>query len=195
MTMTPALSPDLFTLIQRNDKAAARQLFEAQYGKLAAIALRYAKNQAQAEEILNITFGKCIHSIQHQRSGAISHPEEFLEKEFIAGCVSGIRNIRSEYYVASTVYASEPAPKNYDLFANNELIDFKHVDNDILIRSLQQLVPSQRLTFNLHIIDGYSLDEAATLLESSVQAVKSNLEKARFNLQKNIENCLKSVKI
>lgn len=195
MTMTPVSSPDLFTLIQRNDKSAARQLFEANYGKLAAISQRYSKNQAQAENILNVAFGNCILRIQQHKGAPVSEPGAFLEKEFIAECVEVIKNIRSEYYVASTVYASETAPKNYDLFANNELIDFKHVDNDILVRSLQQLVPSQRLIFNLHVVEGYSLEEAAALLESSVQTVKSNLEKARFNLQKNIENCLKSVKI
>ena len=195
MGMTLASSPELLVLIQRNDPTAARQLFEAYYGKLAAIAQRYSKNHSQAEEMLNVGFANCLAVIRHNRGNTISDPEQFIEKVFISECIHFIKNIRSEYYVASTVYASEAAPKNYDLFADNELIDFKHVDNDILLKSLQQLVPSQRLIFNLHIIEGYSLEEAAAMIESSVQTVKSNLEKARYNLQKNIENCLKSVKI
>jgi DNA-directed RNA polymerase specialized sigma24 family protein len=52
-------------------------------------------------------------------------------------------------------------------------------------------VPSQRLVFNLHVIDNYSLSEASELLDTSEQSVKSNLEKARFNLQKTIEKNLK----
>lgn len=195
MSMTLASSPELLGLIQRNDPSAARQLFEAYYGKLAAIAQRYSKNQSQAEEMLNVGFANCLALIRHHRGTQIGEPDQFMEKAFIGECIHFIKNIRSEYYVASTVYASEAAHKNYDLFADNELIDFKRVDNDILLKSLQQLVPSQRLIFNLHIIEGYSLEEAAALIESSVQTVKSNLEKARFNLQKNIENCLKSVKI
>ncbi len=191
--MTLITSPELMAQLQRNDKNAQKQVFEAYYGRLAAIAQRYSKNAAQAEEVTHSAFNNCLHRLQQQPAG--TDLGQFLEREFVAECVAFIRDIRSEYYVASTVYASEPAPKNYDLFANNELIDFNQVDSEILIKSLQQLVPSQRLIFNLHVIDGYSLDEAAALLEASVQTVKANLEKSRFNLQKNIENSLKSVKI
>ena len=55
-------------------------------------------------------------------------------------------------------------------------------------------MPSQRLVFNLHIADNYSIAEAADLLESGEETVKSNLEKARYNLQKNIEKNLKELK-
>lgn len=192
--MTPDPNFELVSLLQRADKTAKRQLFETYYGKLAAIALRYSKNQTQADEAVNIAFNGCLTKLQHQRPDPSTDLSTFIEKEFIAGCVSFIRGIRSEYYVASTVYASEAPAKNYDLFANNELIDFKNIENDVLIKALQQLVPSQRLIFNLHIIDGYSILDAAVLLESSAETAKSNLEKARFNLQKNVEKSLKSVK-
>lgn len=192
--MSPELNPELVSLLQRNDKQAKRQVFELYYGKLAAIALRYCKSQTQAEEVLNLAFNNCLTKLQHLRSDPSFDLGTFLEKEFIAECVSYIREIRSEYYVASTVYASETTTKSYDLFANNELIDFRKIDNDVLIKSLQQLVPSQRLIFNLHVIDSYSLNNAATLLESSEATAKSNLEKARFNLQKNVEKCLNNAK-
>jgi RNA polymerase sigma-70 factor (ECF subfamily) len=56
------------------------------------------------------------------------------------------------------------------------------------------MVPSQRLIFNLHVIDGYSLTDAAALIESSEATVKSNLEKARYNFQKNLEKSIKQIK-
>lgn len=192
--MNPTSSPELTDLLQRNDPVARKQAFELFYSKFAAVAHRYSKNQNQAEEMLHTGLNNCINKLQHQRQ-PIQDLSAFMEKAFVAECVAFIKNIRSEYYVASTVYASETAPANYDLFANNELIDFNRINNDILIKALQQLVPSQRLIFNLHVIEGYSLEEAAALLESAEQTVKSNLERARFNLQKNIETSLKSVKI
>ena len=85
--------------------------------------------------------------------------------------------------------------KKYDLFDTAEIIDYRQIDNEVLIRGIQQLVPSQRLIFNLHVIEGYSLAEAAAMLESSEGTLKSNLEKARFNLQKNIDKCLKAEKV
>ena len=43
----------------------------------------------------------------------------------------------------------------------------------------------------VNVIDNYSLASVSELLETSEQTVKANLEKARFNLQKAIENNLK----
>lgn len=188
-------SPELISAIQRNDKAAKKEAFDMFYGRLAAIANRYCKSAAQAEEILNTGFNACFHKLQNQRSSQVTDIDAFFEKEFILECIAFIKNIRSEYYVSSTVHMTgETAPKNYNLFENNDLIDFNHLDTEMFVKSLQQMVPSQRLIFNLHVIDGYTLRESAEMLESSEETVKSNLEKARFNFQKNIEKSLKNIK-
>ena len=84
--------------------------------------------------------------------------------------------------------------RNYNLFENTEIIDYNTVDTPVLVKSLQELVPSQRLVFNLYVIDGYDLPIISEMLEASEQTVKSNLEKARFNLQKNIEKNHKLLK-
>jgi DNA-directed RNA polymerase specialized sigma24 family protein len=96
--------------------------------------------------------------------------------------------------VASTVRATDSTTKTYDLFVDNVLTDFKNVDFDILILSLQQLVPSQRLIFNLNVVEEYDLRKSADLLEASEQTAKANLEKARYNLQKNIDKNSKILK-
>ena len=188
-------SPELITAIQKNDKAAKKSAFDSYYGRMAAIASRYCKSQEQAEEILNKGFNACFHKLQHERPSNVPDMDAFFEREFILECIAFVKSIRSEYYVSSTVHATDAATsKNYNLFENNELIDFNHLDTEVLVKSLQQMVPSQRLVFNLHVIDGYSLSEAATLLESSEATTKSNLEKARYNFQKNIEKSLKHIK-
>lgn len=190
--MTLDLTPELVARLRSNDKTARRQLFEACYGKLAAIAQRYARTDNQAEQVLHVAFNSSCNKLLRQVQ--VANPAEFIEKEFVAATVAYLRSLRSEYYVASTVYASDTPAKSYDLFASYELIDFKNIDTNHLIRGLQLLVPSQRLIFNLHVIDGYSVEEAALLLESSTDTAKSNLEKARFNLQKNVEKCLNAAK-
>lgn len=189
------VSSELIELIQRNDKAAKKQVFDLYYGRMAGIASRYAKNQSQAGELLNAGFNHCFHALQNSRQAKISDPNAFFEKEFITSCVAFIKNLRSEYYVASTVYAVEMPTKNYDLFENNDLIDFNQVDTAVVIKALQQLVPAQRMVFNLHVIDGYSLSEIGVILETNEETIKSNLEKARYNLQKNIEHGLKALMI
>ncbi|MDI1354347.1 MAG: sigma-70 family RNA polymerase sigma factor [bacterium] len=193
-------SAELFTLIQGTENSPIREVFENYYGRLIPIANRYAKNQQQAEELFHQSFNACVTKMMHPGSitlkNSTSDLDQFFYKEFILEAIRFIKNIRSEYYVASTVYApGENSTKNYNLFENNDLIDFAEVENDVLIKCLQLLVPSQRLVFNLHVVDGFTLEETANMLESSEGTVKSNLEKARFNLQKNIEKTLKSVKV
>ena len=188
-------SADRILLLQKNDQTARKQLFDEYYGRLAAIANRYCKNPQQAEEVLTIGLNNCFHKLETATDPQNIDLDSFLEKAFIIECISFIRNIRSEYFVSSTVYATDKVAQNYDLFENNnDAIDFNGLDNDILLKALQQLVPAQRLIFNLHVIDGYSLEESAALLEASAPTVKSNLEKARFNMQKNIEKSLKNAK-
>lgn len=175
----------------KNDGNIKKQLFDTYYGKFAAIALRYSKNQEQGTEVFNAAFNKSLQSLQKQKNSANLKIDEFLEGEFIRETVEHIKNIRSEYYVASTVFANSKNSKNYDLFEYRELVDFNSINNEVLIKALQQLVPSQRLVFNLHVIENYTLEDTTLLLEASEQTVKSNLEKARYNLQKNIEKILK----
>ncbi len=185
---------EIIVSITKNDKTAIKEVFEKYYGKMASIALRYCKSQAQANEAINFGFNAFIQKLQQNRNAHTVDIDTTFEPEFIRSCTAFIKGISSEYYVASTVYASGSANKNYDLFESNEFIDFNAIDNDVLIKSLQQLVPSQRLVINLHVIDGYSLEETANIIEASLQTVKSSLEKARYNLQKNVEKCYKTMK-
>jgi RNA polymerase sigma-70 factor, ECF subfamily len=188
-------SAERIILLQKNDQATRKELFEEYYGKLAAIANRYCKSSQQAEDLLTTGLNNCFHKLETVTEPHNINLDSFLEKAFILECINYIRNIRSEYFVSSTVYATNTVAPAFDLFENNnDTIDFNSLDNDILLKALQQLVPAQRLIFNLHVIDGYSLEESAAMLEASAPTVKSNLEKARFNMQKNIEKSLKNTK-
>jgi RNA polymerase sigma-70 factor (ECF subfamily) len=182
---------ELISACLKNDKTAKKQFFETYFSKLSYISLRYSKNAAQSEQVLLQGFAHVLSIIGQFKSRNTLSFDEFVTKEFISFVVKYIKNIRNEYYVASTVKAVEYKEKTYDLFLDSKFIDLKNVDQDVLLKSIQELVPSQRLVFNLHVIDNYSLSEASELLDTSEQSVKSNLEKARFNLQKTIEKNLK----
>jgi RNA polymerase sigma factor (sigma-70 family) len=183
---------EIITGLNKNDAEVKRKLFDQYYGKLSAIALRYSKNDSQAREIFNSAFQSVLHLIPKNKN--ITDQDAFIEKEFVKACAEFVKAIRSEYFVASTVYATERNNNTYDLFEARDIVDFDHVDNDIVVKALQMLVPSQRLIFNLHVLENYDIEESAEILEASLHTVKANLEKARYNLQKNIEKCLKEVR-
>lgn len=183
---------ELISACIKNDKIAKKQFFETYYNKLAYIALRYSKNQTQSEQIVLLGFShlfSVLHQFKHQDKLT---SEEFIKNEFITFIVKHIKNIRNEYYVASTVKAINNNPdKTYDLFLDHKFVDVNSANETVLLKSIQTLVPSQRLVFNLLVIDNFTLTQTSELLDTSEQSIKANLEKARFNLQKIIENNLK----
>lgn len=185
---------ELISACIKHDKVAQKQLFEQNYGVLAAISLRYSKSKAQADDILNKGAGHLFSHLYTYNAQPGKTLQDWLKNEFIAFAVRYIKNVRSEYYVASTIRVTDAKDTSYDLFLDSEVIDYTHVDFDTLVKSLQQLVPAQRLVFNLHVVDGMSFGEISGLLETSEQTIKSNLEKGRYNLQKNIEKNIKALK-
>ncbi len=182
---------ELISACLKNDKTAKKQLFESYCSKLYFIANRYSKNSTQAEQVLLNGFACVFSNLGQFKSQNSITLDEFIKNEFISFVVKYIKGIRNEYYVASTVKAVEQKERTYDLFFDSKFIDVNNADQEVLLKSIQSLVPSQRLIFNLHVIDNYSLDQASELLDSSEQSMKANLEKARFNLQKTIERNLK----
>lgn len=182
---------ELISACIKNDRTAKKLLFEDYFKKLSPIASRYSKNSTQAEQILLYGFASIFSKLNQFKSQNSINLDEFIKREFIFFAVKYIKNIRNEYYVASTVKAVEYKERNYDLFLDSKFIDVNNVNRDILLKSIQSLVPSQRLIFNLHVIDNYSLVQASELLDGSEQSMRANLEKARFNLQKTIEQNLK----
>lgn len=182
---------ELISACLKNDKTAKKQFFETYYGQLSYISLRYSKNAIQAEQVLLNGFSYVFSKLSNFKSQNTITLDEFLKKEFICFTVNYLKNIRNEYYVASTVKAVEYKETSYDLFLDSKFIDLKNVKQEVLLQSIQALVPSQRLIFNLHVIDNFTLAQASELLDTSEQSIKSNLEKARFNLQKTIERNLK----
>ncbi|MFO0321441.1 MAG: RNA polymerase sigma factor [Bacteroidota bacterium] len=185
------LEAELITACIRNDKSARKQFFEMFYGKFSFIALRYCKSQEQADDFILKAFQgvfSALPKFNHQSNFKL---EPFVKFEFIASLINEIKNIRQEYYVASTVRATDKKENSYDLFIDNLSIDLASINKEILIEALHELAPAQRLVFNLLVIDGYSLSLISDLLDSNEQTINSNLEKARFSLQKKIEKNLK----
>jgi RNA polymerase sigma factor (sigma-70 family) len=65
---------------------------------------------------------------------------------------------------------------------NEDAID--KLSYEEIIRAVQELSPGYRTVFNLFVIDGLSHEEIANQLGISVGTSKSNLSKARRQLQK-----------
>ena len=71
-------------------------------------------------------------------------------------------------------------------------VEIEFDDEDITIEYLMSLIqelPNRyRMVFNLYVMDGYSHQEIADMLEISVGTSKSNLARAKMSLKEKIEN-------
>ena len=107
-------SGDLITSIQKKEIRAYKELFDTHFPILFPISLRYSKGSKQAEEIFNYAFSNCVQKLLQQKQAKQLNLQEYFIHEFILECVAFVKSIRSEYYVSSTVNATETSARTYE---------------------------------------------------------------------------------
>ncbi len=170
-------------LSKQNETQAIRMVFETYYNQMHPLSIRLTKNSTQAEEMLYYSFYNSISKLRFQLKSL--NLDEIFKTEFIRASVTFIKSFGKEYFVSSTVDVCRETKDQKDPSAISlHLTDFSKLEPELFLATLRNLVPAQRLVFNLVIIDGYSLEQAAELLECSIEAAKFNLEKAKLNFNK-----------
>lgn len=171
-------------LSKQDEKQAIRLAFETYYIQLSSLSARLAKNTVQSEEMLCYGFYQCILKLRFQLKSL--NLDEIFRAEFIRSCVTYIKGLGKDYFVSSTVDALRDRQTEPTTAVTKHLTDFSKLQPEIFLEALRSLVPAQRLVFNLVLVDGYTLAQAADLLDCSKEAAKFNLEKAQLNFNKRI---------
>lgn len=145
-----------------------------------AICDRYTSKQEDAVEILNDGFLKVFKEIHHYKpayTDVISSFKGWLRKIMVYTAIDRFRKDSKHQIVTqldNVVYQIATI--------NEDAID--RLSYDEIIRAIQQLSPGYRTVFNLFVIEGMSHEEVARQLGVSIGTSKSNLSKARKQLQK-----------
>ena len=159
---------------KNNDTKAQEQLYRLFSSKLFAICLKYSRNYAEAEDNLQdgflIIFDK-IH--QYNFKGSF---EGWIKRIMINNILQQYRKV-SFLELTNENIAEEPEVEIDD-----------SVSLDFLMKIIQELPDRYRLVFNLYVIDGYSHNDIAEMLEISTGTSKSNLSRARVILKEKIES-------
>ena len=159
---------------KNNDTKAQEQLYRLFSSKLFAICLKYSRNYAEAEDNLQdgflIVFDK-IH--QYNFKGSF---EGWIKRIMINNILQQYRKV-SFLELTHENIADEPEVE----------ID-ETVSLDFLMKIIQELPDRYRLVFNLYVIDGYSHNDIAEMLDISTGTSKSNLSRARVILKEKIES-------
>lgn len=163
-----------------NRRESQKVIYSSFYGYAMAICDRYASRQDDALEIMNDGFLKVFREIHHYQpaySDVVSSFKGWLRKIMVYTAIDHFRK-NQKHKLVSQLDAVE-----YQMTTDSaDALD--KISYDEIIRAIQELSPGYRTVLNLFIIEGLSHEEIAEKLEISTGTSKSNLSKARKQLQK-----------
>jgi RNA polymerase sigma-70 factor (ECF subfamily) len=163
-----------------NKRESQKVIYSSFYGYAMAICDRYTNNQEDAVEILNDGFLKIFREIHHYQpayTDVVSSFKGWLRKIMVYTAIDHFRKYHKHRMMTeldSVVYQIPAVAEDA----------FEKLSHEEIIRAVQDLSPGYRTVFNLFVIEGLSHDEIAQQLGISVGTSKSNLSKARRQLQK-----------
>lgn len=178
------LSADELSLYIRgcalNERESQKKIYNSFYGYAMAICDCYANNEEDAVEILNDGFLKIfkeVHRYKPAYTNEINSFKGWLRKIMVCTAIDHFRKNQKHRMVGELDIASVHA-------SVHEENGLDKVSYDEIIRFIQNLSPAYRTVLSLFIIEGFSHEEIAGQLGISVGTSKSNLAKARKQLQK-----------
>ncbi|MEN8817199.1 MAG: sigma-70 family RNA polymerase sigma factor [Nonlabens sp.] len=163
---------DIITLCQKNDRKAQRELYETISPKLYGSCLRYAPNEAEAQDILQDTFIIIFDKIDQFK----------FKGSFEGWCKRITVNTALQRYRGTKVYGLV----NEDQLEDTEAVEIEESDDvplKDLLSMVQGLPERYRLVFTMYVMDGYSHNDIAEMMKITVGTSKSNLARARKHLQ------------
>lgn len=172
---------EIIALCKQGNRRAQNQIFERLFGKMMGVCMRYVSDRDEAQDVLQTGFIKVFHNIEkYNGEGSF----EGWVRRIMSN--TAIDHIRKQKNNMISIDASE-----YDWLAeeeNNEQAWNKTLikETERVMEEIQNLSPAYRLVFNMYVIEDYSHQEIADILNISVGTSKSNLSKAKRNLLKNL---------
>lgn len=170
-------SPTLEALVRSSAEGRAtaqRALYERLYPYGMSIALHYAKQREEAEEITQDSFVKLFRRLLKKMPDGEIKP--YFSRIVVNSAIDLLRKRKRQRLPEelSNDLAVEGVSRNTGT---------DDIEREEIFRLLQLLPDSYRLVFNLHVLEGYSHPEIGKKLGISEGTSKSNLFKARRKLK------------
>ena len=161
----------------KDDASCQKEIFNRFAGRMLGVCNRYARNSADAEDILQDAFIKVFNKIyQFKFEGSF---EGWIRKIVVNTALKkySLRRYEKEVvgYEIKDRDESSMEPSAYAHLNQKEIMDL-----------INNLPDGYRLIFNLYVIEGYQHDEIAEMLGIQSGTSRSQLVKARNMLQKQI---------
>lgn len=166
----------LIAALKRGESRAHKIVYERLSGKMLAVCMRYCANRDDAEEVMLDGFMRVFEKV-----------EQFREDGSFEGWIRRVMVTESLMFLRKNKqWRQEVSMDEVVVEPDYEWADTAVNENDLL-RLVNQLPDGYRTVFNLYAIEGYSHAEVATMLDISEGTSKSQLSRARTMLQMNLK--------
>lgn len=160
---------------KKNDAKAQSQIYKLFSSQLFSLCLKYSKNYAEAQDNLQdafVTIFKKIDQFSHKGSF-----EGWMKRITINTALQRYRSV-GVFDIVNEDQIEDVAIEIYE----------EDISLDFLLSIIQDLPDRYRLVFNLYVLDDYSHQEIADMMEISTGTSKSNLARARMILKDKIKH-------
>jgi len=163
-----------------NDRESQKKIYTSFYGYAMSVCERYTNNHDDAVEILNDGFLKIFKEAYRYKpaySDVVGSFKGWLRKIMVYTAIDHFRRNQKHRFNAEL-------DNGIIQIASGGEDALDRISYDEIIKAIQEVTPGYRTVFNLFVIEGFSHDEISEQLGISVGTSKSNLSKARKQLQK-----------
>lgn len=184
------LSEDLMLIqkIRKGDQIAFEQLIEKYETKVFHLAMRFTKNEEDAEEVLQDVFMTLHRKLElFQGKSAFS---SWLYRIVVNAAFMKLRKRRQQ----PAVLLEDLAPHTREKALDGEFYQENHVEKftqneeikSVLLSAVNRLPEQYRSVFVMRDVNGFSNQETSEVLGLSVPAIKSRLHRSRLMLRKKL---------
>lgn len=151
--------------------------------------MRYARDRDSAEEMLQEGFIKVFDKLEgFDYKGSF---EGWMRRIVANTAIDQIRKSKKDPLLTDN-------DEDFKLGAEDRVVEQEELEAleiraDLAMEAIQQLSPAYRAVFNLYVMEEYTHREIAEILGISEGTSKSNLAKAKMNLQKVLKERFQNV--
>jgi len=165
----------MLKIFRNHNQKTDKEIYFEYADAMMALCLRYLGNKQDAEETLNNGFLKIFaHRSKFQPESEFSFPA-WVKRIMINECLMQIRQKKVFFTISIDTLSENTAEQEFDTSSSEYLLDL-----------LLKLPEGYRTVFNLYAIEGYTHKEISEMLNISENTSRSQLRKARLELQKRI---------
>lgn len=167
----------------RNDRKSQQELFKFFYGKMLSVCMRYTNDNDTAQEVVQEGFIKVFEKLKtFDYNGSF---EGWVRRIFVNTSIDYIRKSKKDPFLTDNDNDFKIGGEN--ILEDREELEIFDLKAEMALEAIQKLTPAYRSVFNLYVLENYSHKEIAEILGISEGTSKSNLSKAKVNLQKILE--------